>query len=68
MVIKHIFKQGTTPSECAAFGEREPSESENLDGLTPEQYAALRAEYVKAGHGVPPPGAEPMPERNEGEQ
>jgi NAD(P)H-nitrite reductase large subunit len=32
-----------------------------LDSLTPEEYAALRAEYVRAGKGTPPPGAEPLP-------
>jgi len=35
---------------------------DSLAELTPEEYAALRAEYVKAGHGVPPEGAEPLPD------
>ena len=40
-----------------------------LDELTPEEYAALRADYVKNGKGTPPPGAEPLPEaKPEGEK
>ncbi len=30
-----------------------------LDDLSPEEYARRRAEYIKAGKGTPPPGAEP---------
>lgn len=37
-----------------------------LDRLTPEEYAALRAEYVRAGKGTPPPGATPLPEQPDG--
>jgi NAD(P)H-nitrite reductase large subunit len=48
--LKLIHKRGTDEAEDAA-----------LDKLTPEEYAALRAEYVKAGKGTPPPGAEPLP-------
>src|SRR5437016_3712495 len=44
--LKLIFKQ-----EAAA----------EIDVLTPEEYATRRAEYVKAGKGKPPPGAEPLP-------
>lgn len=33
-----------------------------LDDLTPEEYARRRAAYVRAGKGVPPPGATPLPE------
>jgi bacterioferritin-associated ferredoxin len=57
--LKLIFRQGTE----GASGGRQPPESASLDVLTPEEYAAQRAEYVKAGHGVPPPGAEPLPEK-----
>ena len=32
-----------------------------LETLTPAEYAAGRAEYVNAGKGTPPPGAEPLP-------
>jgi bacterioferritin-associated ferredoxin len=31
------------------------------DKLTPEEYARQRAEYVRAGKGVPAPGAIPLP-------
>lgn len=37
-------------------------EANEIDTLTPEEYAARRAEYVKAGKGKPPVGAEPLPE------
>jgi bacterioferritin-associated ferredoxin len=33
-----------------------------LERLTPEEYSRRRAEYVRAGRGVPAPGAEPLPE------
>lgn len=29
--------------------------------MSAEEYANQRAEYVKSGHGKPPPGAEPLP-------
>jgi NAD(P)H-nitrite reductase large subunit len=59
--LKQIFRQGAqSPPEAA--------ERESLDVLTPQEYAALRAEYVKAGHGKPPPGAEPLPAGGEGER
>jgi NAD(P)H-nitrite reductase large subunit len=43
--LRQIFRQNAT----------------ELDVLTPAEYAARRAEYVKAGRGTPPPGAEPLP-------
>jgi NAD(P)H-nitrite reductase large subunit len=36
-------------------------EASELDSLTPEEYAARRAEYIRAGKGKPPPGAIPLP-------
>lgn len=33
-----------------------------LEALTPEEYARRRAAYVRAGKGMPPPGATPLPE------
>ncbi len=33
----------------------------DLERLTPEEYERLRAEYVRAGKGTPPPGATPLP-------
>lgn len=50
--LKQIFKQGTAA---------DPSEGGDIDQLTSEEYAQRRAEYVKAGKGKPPPGAEPLP-------
>jgi bacterioferritin-associated ferredoxin len=32
-----------------------------LDRVTPEEYERRRAAYVRAGKGVPPPGATPLP-------
>jgi bacterioferritin-associated ferredoxin len=52
--LKQIFRQG---AEVAA---EEPTPS-TLEALTAEEYARLRAEYVSAGKGTPPPGAEPLP-------
>lgn len=58
--LKRLFKQHAAGLSTPAC---QPSLSEDgLAELTPEEYAALRAEYVKAGHGVPPVGAEPLPE------
>jgi bacterioferritin-associated ferredoxin len=47
----------------AAAGETD------LEGLSAEEYAKRRAEYVRAGKGTPPPGATRLPkeEREEGE-
>lgn len=50
--LKQIFARGVT--EMAAAGQP-------LDELTPEEYAARRAEYVRSGKGTPPPGATPLP-------
>jgi bacterioferritin-associated ferredoxin len=36
--------------------------ADELDRLTPEEYALLRADYIRRGGGVPAPGAEPLPE------
>lgn len=49
--LKQIFRQGTETDESAP----------PLESLAPEEYARLRAEYVKAGRGTPPAGAEPLP-------
>jgi NAD(P)H-nitrite reductase large subunit len=46
--LKLLFRQF---SEAAA--------ADPLGALTAAEYAARRAEYVKAGKGTPPPGAEP---------
>jgi NAD(P)H-nitrite reductase large subunit len=57
--LKQIFRQGMT--EQSRPGCEPTSDTETLDALTPQEYAALRAEYVKAGKGTPAPGAEPLP-------
>jgi NAD(P)H-nitrite reductase large subunit len=54
--LKQIFRQGTHSPTSEADSSR------SLDTLTPNEYAALRAEYVKSGGGTPPPGAEPLPD------
>ncbi|HUR54226.1 MAG TPA: (2Fe-2S)-binding protein, partial [Gemmataceae bacterium] len=46
--LKQLFRQGTAEVP------------QDLDALTPEEYAAARADYVKSGKGKPPPGAEPL--------
>jgi len=48
--LKQLFKQ----SQDGARTE--------LELLTPEDYEQRRAQYVRAGGGVPPPGAKPLPE------
>jgi NAD(P)H-nitrite reductase large subunit len=55
--LKQIFRQGTYPETSPADATPDTS----LEVLTPAEYAALRAEYVKSGVGTPPPGAEPLP-------
>ena len=35
--------------------------AEETDDLTPEEYARRRGAYIRAGRGVPPPGATPPP-------
>jgi NAD(P)H-nitrite reductase large subunit len=32
-----------------------------LQQLTPQEYEARRADYIRAGKGTPPPGATPLP-------
>jgi len=46
--LKLLFRQYSDAKADAA-----------LDTLTAAEYAARRAEYVKAGKGTPPPGAAP---------
>lgn len=58
--LKQIFRHGAPPvvggcSSCVEVPD------DTLAELSAEEYAALRADYVKAGHGTPPPGAEPLP-------
>ncbi|HEY7326161.1 MAG TPA: (2Fe-2S)-binding protein [Gemmataceae bacterium] len=36
-----------------------------LEQLTPAEYEQMRADYVRAGKGTPPPGATPLPPNTE---
>ena len=47
--LKKLFQQDT---------QNRPNET---DDLTPEEYARQRGDYIRAGRGVPPPGATPPP-------
>lgn len=58
--LKQIFKQSMPATGGCASCQATPEDM--LDELTAEEYAALRADYVKTGKGTPPPGAEPLPE------
>ena len=59
--LKQLFKRHAAATANPAC--RPAMAEDGLAEMTPEEYAALRAEYVKAGHGVPPAGAEPLPEK-----
>lgn len=39
-----------------------------LETLTPAEYAQRRVAYIRAGKGIPPPGATPMPPDEAGAQ
>jgi len=43
------------------FAEIREGQIDERDSLTPEEYAQQRGEYIRAGKGVPPPGATPPP-------
>jgi len=47
--LKQIFQQAVDGGET------------ELERLTPEDYERRRAQYVRSGCGVPPPGAMPLP-------
>jgi NAD(P)H-nitrite reductase large subunit len=47
--LKQIFHQGAQGGETA------------LEQMQPAEYERLRAAYIRAGKGTPPPGAEPLP-------
>jgi len=61
--LKQIFKQGV----LASAGCEPPESAAGIDALSAEEYARLRADYVKSGKGTPPPGAEPLPMADDGE-
>lgn len=43
------------------FQQVAQNQADETDGLTPEEYARRRGAYIRAGRGVPPPGATPPP-------
>ena len=43
------------------FHQMQDGTQTDLERLTPEEYEQQRAKYVRAGRGVPPPGATPLP-------
>jgi bacterioferritin-associated ferredoxin len=54
---------GTGCGWCRAYLERlfaQRSDSVPADDPTPSDYAAHRANYIRAGHGTPPAGALPI--------
>ena len=58
---------GTGCGWCIPFLKQLHSQAQEggdteLEILAPEEYARRRAVYIREGHGVPPPGATPLPE------
>lgn len=51
---------GTGCGWCVPFLKKIFEEGAAADDLPAAEYARQRAEYVKAGKGTPPPGAEPV--------
>ncbi|MCU0879153.1 MAG: (2Fe-2S)-binding protein [Pirellulaceae bacterium] len=63
--LAECFGAGTGCGWCRPFLERLFEQAvlggdTTVDFPTPEQYAQLRAKYVRAGGGTPPPGATPI--------
>ncbi len=48
------------------FNETADGKPRGPDAVTPNEYSRLRGEYIRAGRGVPPPGATPPPPCNDG--
>ena len=55
--LKRYFEEET--GRCAEHAEGD---------LSAKEYALKRADYIKAGKGTPPPGAEPLPDEKPGDQ
>lgn len=56
---------GTGCGWCVPFLKRyfeNANDPDAADALTPDEYAMQRGEYIKAGKGIPAPGAIPPPE------
>jgi len=66
--LSECFGAGTGCGWCRPYLRRLFEESlgrakDNTDSLpTADQYAQLRAKYVRAGKGTPPPGATALPD------
>jgi NAD(P)H-nitrite reductase large subunit len=72
----HRPRRASQVSECGGAGtgcgwcipylkryfEESQSGAAQPDAMTPEEYAKMRADYIRAGKGTPPPGATPLPE------
>lgn len=56
--LKSLFEQMSDKVTPEPRSNTVQTQSE-VNLITPEQYAALRAKYVKDGGGTPPPGAIP---------
>lgn len=48
------------------FDEAQQAGRSQPDDMTPAEYARLRADYIRDGKGVPPPGAIPLPSGEDG--
>jgi bacterioferritin-associated ferredoxin len=63
--LAECFGAGTGCGWCRPFLERLFEQAvlggqTQVDFPTPEQYARMRAKYVRTGGGTPPPGATPI--------
>jgi bacterioferritin-associated ferredoxin len=43
------------------FGQTGEGGTSELEQITPAEYERLRAAYIRAGKGIPPPNATPLP-------
>ncbi len=64
--LSQCYGAGTGCGWCRPFFERYFREAvegkvTKPDNVTPEEYARLRARYIRQGKGTPPPGATPLP-------
>ena len=65
--LSECYGAGTGCGWCRPFLQRLFDQAvaggqTEVDLPTPEQYAQMRARYVRAGGGTPPSGATPLPE------
>jgi NAD(P)H-nitrite reductase large subunit len=64
--LSHCGGAGTGCGWCVPFlkqlfQQAAEGGTTELERLTPEEYERLRAAYIRAGNGNPPPSAEPLP-------